>query len=218
MACVARNCRWCVGLRFVRANTGSGGTSMDAMAVQLDAQKTLAATRASAGRCRGARRQKRSKRRPPRSNRRPSRSDESRAAKAWHRADITRRIVGARRHVLNKVDEPGLDASRAAFSGDQWPAAQGPRRVHEQDCSSRWESTWASRKRTRSFSTIRSEGQWGTLYVVEKETPEAVAAAAVIRTFGLAGRIVTGGIERVDAVCGEDSAWPPTLQIATTWR
>ncbi len=69
------------------ANTGSG-TSMDAMADALDAQKSSQQQdQAQTDAERAA--QERSKRRPSR-----SRSDKSRAAKAWHRADITRPSSG----------------------------------------------------------------------------------------------------------------------------
>ena len=55
----------------------------------------------------------------------PPRTEKVAGRGQWSEGGYLTAIAGARRHVLNTVERPGLDSSRAALSSHRRPASQG---------------------------------------------------------------------------------------------
>ena len=64
-------------------------------------------------------------------------------------------IVGARRHVMNVVDQLAWMQGVQHFQATEGRQAEGPRRVHEEDRRADWKSICRYRGRDRSSCTIR---------------------------------------------------------------
>jgi hypothetical protein len=144
--------------------TTSNGPSMDEITAQLDAQKTAQQQAEAAN----ATQQAQPAAQPPAEPERKVAGREGVGEGGYYTA-----IVGARRHVLNKVEGLGWTTSVRSFQATNGRLPKDHAEfmtIIEQDGVD-----LGYKEENQEFLYDPSEGQFGTLYVVEKETAPAPA-------------------------------------------